>query len=216
MQTKTQTFSKPSTIDMIEAVKYPVMEHFYTLQGEGYWAGSATYFIRLAGCDVGCFWCDVKESWAVEAHPLLSVKELLLQVRVHPSKRIVITGGEPLLHNLDALTQTLRAEGYKTHIETSGTQPLSGEFDWICFSPKKFKAPLPEFYAIADELKVIVHNWHDLEWAEKQAAACAPKTLLYLQPQWYRPESTQWIIEYVKQNPKWRISLQTHKFLQIP
>lgn len=195
---------------------YPVMEHFYTLQGEGFWAGNAAYFIRLAGCDVGCFWCDVKESWDEAAHPTLTLDELITALQHTTTERVVITGGEPFLHNLEALTDVLHQHNYKVHIETSGTQPLTGQFDWICFSPKKFKAPLVEYYAVAHELKVIIHNQHDLSWAESHAVLCPPNTLLYLQPQWYRPESVNWIIDYVKENPRWRLSLQTHKYLDIP
>lgn len=195
---------------------YPVMEHFYTLQGEGAWTGTAAYFIRLAGCDVGCFWCDVKESWDVSAHAEQSIEFLLESALAHHGRRVVVTGGEPLLHDLSDLTRVFHDAGFKLHIETSGTRPLSGAFDWVCFSPKKFKAPLSEFYVLADELKIIVYNKHDIEWAEEQAARCRDGMTLFLQPEWSRPESVEWIIEHVKQNPMWRISLQTHKFLNIP
>ncbi|MFW5658380.1 MAG: 7-carboxy-7-deazaguanine synthase QueE [Bacteroidota bacterium] len=202
------------------AVTYPVMEHFYTLQGEGYYTGCAAYFIRLGGCDVGCHWCDVKESWPVDAHPVLSLDELLASIRDTPAKIAVITGGEPLMHDLTALTDALHSAGLRTHIETSGTRPLSGALDWVTFSPKKFKAPLDAFYAVADELKVIVYNRHDLKWAqghaEKLQDAGNTSCQLLLQPEWDTPEAMQWIVEHVKRHPQWRISLQTHKFLEIP
>ena len=199
-----------------QSVLYPVMEQFLTLQGEGFWSGSAAWFIRLAGCDVGCVWCDVKESWAADAHPVLAIDEMLLQAKQSSVPVAVVTGGEPLLHNLDALTEGLKTSGMRTHLETSGTQPLTGEWDWITFSPKKFKAPLDEFYGRHDELKIIIHNRHDLTWAEEQAEMCTTPSHRFLQPDWFRPESVDWIIEYIKKNPKWRMSLQTHKFMNIP
>lgn len=192
-----------------------IVEHFYTIQGEGFWTGTAAYFIRLGGCDVGCFWCDVKESWDAAAHPQLSVNELVTFVKQTPAQRVVITGGEPSMHNLNVLTATLQAAGLKTHIETSGTGTLTGAFDWVCLSPKKFKAATPPFYEVANELKIIVQNAHDLEWAETQAALCPETTQLFLQPEWSRAESAGWIVEYVKRNPRWRISLQTHKFIEV-
>lgn len=197
-------------------VNYPVMEHFYTLQGEGYWTGTPAYFIRLAGCDVGCHWCDVKESWQLEGHPVLSVSDLLAEIQATPAQRVVITGGEPFMHNLTALTRVLREAGLKTHCETSGTQMLSGDWDWICFSPKKFKAPLPVWYQVAHELKVIVYQLHDLEWGQGHAQDCAEDTILYYQPEWSSPHRMPDILRYVKTNPKWRVSLQTHKYLEIP
>ncbi|MBX3102401.1 MAG: 7-carboxy-7-deazaguanine synthase QueE [Bacteroidetes bacterium] len=192
------------------------MEHFYTLQGEGAWAGTAAYFIRLGGCDVGCHWCDVKESWPVGAHPHLAVKELVAAVLATPCRRVVVTGGEPLMHDCTALTQVLRAAGCTLAIETSGAYPLSGSWDWICFSPKKFKAPLPEIYPQAHELKIVVYNLHDLAWAETHARQVNSRCKLYLQPEWSRQESAGWIVDYVKAHPHWQISLQTHKFLDIP
>ncbi|MCS6904723.1 MAG: 7-carboxy-7-deazaguanine synthase QueE [Bacteroidia bacterium] len=209
-----EVLDTPCLLLMDTQIKYPVVEHFYTLQGEGYWTGTAAYFIRLAGCDVGCFWCDVKESWEIAGHDQLTLSELISAVNSVPSNRVVITGGEPFLHNLEPLCKALSNK--KLHVETSGTSPYSGNFDWICFSPKKFKKPLPQYYQIANELKIIVHNRHDLAWAEEHAALCKPDTYLYLQPEWYTPQTIEWIIEYVKQNPKWRISLQTHKYLNIP
>ena len=197
--------------------KLPVMEAFYTLQGEGAHQGKAAYFIRLAGCDVGCHWCDVKESWQQEGHPIFTVEEIVEKAASHPARLAVITGGEPLLHNLDKLTNLLHQEGFIINIETSGSSPLSGELDWICLSPKKFKSPLPEAYQKANELKIIVFNEHDFRWAEEEASKVNPNCVLLLQPEWGRQEKMlPRIIEYVKQNPKWRVSLQTHKFMQIP
>lgn len=195
----------------------PLMEDFYTIQGEGYHTGKAAYFIRLGGCDVGCHWCDVKESWDAELHPLTSVETIVNNAKTHPAKTVVITGGEPLIYNLDLLTRRLKQEGIKTFIETSGAYPLSGDWDWICLSPKKFKGPRPEVLATAGELKVIVFNKSDFLWAEEHAALAAPNCKLYLQPEWSKAaEVTPLIIDYVKDNPKWNISLQTHKYLNIP
>jgi len=195
---------------------YPVMEHFYTLQGEGHWAGTPAYFVRLGGCDVGCTWCDVKESWPKTGHEELSAQAITDIITQTPARRVVITGGEPTLHNLTALTDALHSAGLLVHIETSGTQPLTGSFDWVTFSPKKFKAPLPEYYAHAHELKIIVHNKHDLLWAEGHAEQVGPLCVHFLQPDWFRPESAAWIIEHAKAHPHWRMSLQTHKYLDIP
>lgn len=197
-------------------VEYPVMEHFYTLQGEGYWCGTPAYFIRLGGCDVGCHWCDVKESWPEAGHPKFSPEELLAFVQQTPARRVVITGGEPFMHDLTALTRTFRDAGYLLHCETSGTCLLSGDWDWVCFSPKKFKAPLPVWYEICDELKVIVYQHHDLQWGQGHALKCRPETKLFLQPEWDSPHRLPEIIEFVKAHPEWRVSLQTHKYLQIP
>lgn len=195
---------------------YAVMERFLTLQGEGFWSGSAAWFIRLAGCDVGCTWCDVKESWPEGAHPRIKVDELVAEARNSGTRICVITGGEPLIQDLKPLTKGLRKAGLRTHLETSGTRPLTGDFDWITFSPKKFKAPQDEFYSGHDELKIIVHNRHDLLWAEEQASKCPCDTHRFLQPDWFRPEASEWIIEYIKSHPNWRLSLQTHKFINIP
>ncbi|MBC8052393.1 MAG: 7-carboxy-7-deazaguanine synthase QueE [Sphingobacteriaceae bacterium] len=195
----------------------PLMEEFYTIQGEGYNTGKAAYFIRLGGCDVGCHWCDVKESWNAELHPLTPADTIVENAEKYPGKAVVITGGEPLIYNLDYLTNQLRSRGIKTFIETSGAYPLSGSWDWICLSPKKFKAPLPGIAAVAGELKVIVFNKSDFEFAEKYAELVSPGCKLYLQPEWSKAkEVTPLIIEYVMANPKWEISLQTHKFLNIP
>ena len=197
--------------------KLPVMEHFYTIQGEGFYQGHAAYFIRLGGCDVGCVWCDVKESWDADAHPKYSIDEMVNWVVDAQAPLAVITGGEPLLHQLDALTKALKNKGIKTNIETSGSSLLSGHWDWICVSPKKFKAPLNEVVAKANELKVVVFNKSDFEWAEKHAALVNNQCKLYLQPEWDKSAQVlPLIIEYVKQNPKWKISLQVHKYMNIP
>ncbi len=193
------------------------MEHFYTLQGEGYHQGRAAYFIRLGGCDVGCVWCDVKDSWDAEKHPLFTIDDLLLNIEKTPAKLVVITGGEPLMHNLAALTTALHAKGLETNIETSGAHPLSGSWDWICLSPKKFKAPLPEIVPLANELKVVIFNQSDFSWAEKYAALAAPSCKLYLQPEWDKAASvTPLIIDYIKANPQWELSLQIHKYINVP
>jgi len=195
----------------------PVVEHFYTLQGEGFHQGKAAYFIRLGGCDVGCVWCDVKDSWDAGKHPLLKIEDLILIVKETPAKIVVITGGEPLLHNLDSLTIELQKAGLKTHIETSGSSPLSGRWDWITLSPKKFKAPLAQNLQYASELKVVVFNKSDFEWAEKYAALVSTNCRLYLQPEWDKASIiTPMIIDYVKANTKWQLSLQIHKYINVP
>lgn len=203
----------------------PVMEHFYTLQGEGFHQGRAAYFIRLGGCDVGCVWCDVKDSWDANAHPKMTVDEIVDAViqnssptgRDRTAALVVITGGEPLMHNLDELTKALHANGFETNIETSGAHPLSGEWNWICLSPKKFKAPLPEVVPFANELKVVVFNQSDFNWAEKYAAQVSPSCKLYLQPEWDKAATvTPMIIDYIKQHPQWELSLQIHKYINVP
>jgi organic radical activating enzyme len=195
----------------------PVMEHFYTLQGEGYHQGKAAYFIRLGGCDVGCVWCDVKDSWEGGKHPLRSVNELVQLVKSTPANLVVITGGEPTMHDLTELTKRLKAEGLKTNIETSGSHPLTGEWDWICLSPKKFKAPLPGILPLAHELKVVVFNKSDFAWAEQYASLVSPECKLFLQPEWDKAgQVTPLIIDYIKSNPKWELSLQIHKYINVP
>ena len=195
----------------------PVMEHFYTLQGEGYYQGRAAYFIRLGGCDVGCVWCDVKDSWDADKHPTYKIESLVSEVRKTPTQIVVITGGEPLMHNLDELTFQLQQAGLQTNIETSGAHPLSGSWNWICLSPKKFKAPLPEVVPFANELKIVVFNTSDFDWAEKYAALVSPQCKLYLQPEWDKAASiTPVIIEYIKQHPQWELSLQIHKYINVP
>jgi 7-carboxy-7-deazaguanine synthase len=195
----------------------PVMEYFYTIQGEGEFQGHAAYFIRLAGCDVGCVWCDVKDSWDVAAHPRVAIAKLVEQVRRSGARIAVITGGEPAMHDLTALTEALAREGIRTHIETSGVYPLTGKWDWVCFSPKKFKSPHPSVFHIAHELKIVVYNKSDFEWAEDLATYVSGNCLLFLQPEWSKEkEMTPLIVDFVKANPKWRISLQTHKYMNIP
>ena len=199
------------------SIVLPVMEAFYTVQGEGHFTGHAAYFIRLGGCDVGCTWCDVKDSWDADAHPMVTVEDLVADAMKHPARLAVITGGEPLMHDLTPLTTALREAGFRTHIETSGAHPFSGEWHHVCLSPKKFKAALPEAYTKADELKVIVFNKHDLQWAEEQAANAGPDCILFLQPEWSKRETMMpLIVEHVKAHPRWTISLQTHKYLSIP
>lgn len=195
----------------------PVMEHFYTLQGEGFHQGKAAYFIRLGGCDVGCVWCDVKESWDAAHHPQMSIDDLVSSVKVTPAQIVVITGGEPLLHNLDELTCQLQQAGYRTHMETSGSSPMSGHWDWITLSPKKFKAPLPGNLQLAHELKIVIYNKSDFQWAEQYAAQVAPHCKLYLQPEWSKAaQMTPLIIDYIKAHPQWQLSLQIHKYINVP
>jgi organic radical activating enzyme len=197
--------------------QYPVMEMFYSLQGEGYHQGKAAFFIRLAGCDVGCVWCDVKDSWDASKHPVLSIQEIVNAALEHPARLAIVTGGEPLLHNLDPLTTALKAAGFQTNIETSGSSPMSGQWDWVCLSPKKFKAPLSENVALAHELKVVVFNNSDFEWAETYAKQTNPDCKLFLQPEWDKQtQITPVVIEYVKANPKWELSAQLHKYIQVP
>lgn len=199
------------------AVSLPVMEHFYTIQGEGFHQGRAAYFIRLGGCDVGCVWCDVKDSWEADRHPKQTVEQLRDQVLQTPAEMVVITGGEPLLHDLEALTTALQQAGLETNIETSGSSPLSGHWNWICLSPKKFKAPLPEVMPYANELKVIIYNRTDFAWGEKYAEQVSPGCKLYLQPEWSKAnEMTPLIVDYIKANPKWELSLQLHKYINVP
>jgi len=193
------------------------MEAFYTLQGEGFYQGRAAYFIRLGGCDVGCFWCDVKDSWDASQHPLLTIEHIIEEAKKNPGRLAVITGGEPLMHNLDELTNALHIAGFETNIETSGSYPLSGSWNWICLSPKKFKAPLPEILPVANELKVVVYNKSDFKWAEEYAAKVAPACKLYLQPEWSKDkEITPLIIDYIKANPRWELSMQLHKYINVP
>ncbi|WP_445748965.1 7-carboxy-7-deazaguanine synthase QueE [Polaribacter sp.] len=194
----------------------PLMEAFYTIQGEGYHTGKAAYFIRVGGCDVGCHWCDVKESWNAELHPPTLVETIVENAKKY-SDTIVITGGEPLMWSMDYLTNLLQKNNMKTHIETSGAYSFSGKWDWFCLSPKKTKLPLDEVYKEADELKMIVHNKSDFDFAEQQAAKVSEKCELFLQPEWSKKEKmTPEIVDYVMKNPKWKISLQTHKYLNIP
>lgn len=197
--------------------KLPLMESFDTIQGEGVHSGKAAYFIRLAGCDVGCPWCDVKESWDVNAHPMAETCEIVHAAKESKSKIAVITGGEPLMYNLEVLTHQLKSGGFQTHLETSGAYVLTGQWDWICLSPKKFKKPLQASFDKANELKVIVYNKSDFLWAEKMADKVNSDSKLLLQPEWSKSkEMLPQIIDYVKNNPRWEISLQLHKFMDIP
>jgi len=197
---------------------YPVMESFYTIQGEGKYQGHAAYFIRLGGCEVGCHWCDVKESWPINAHPRKTVQELVDEALNYPGKIVVITGGEPLLHDLNPLTIAFKEAGFRTHIETSGVcKEVTGLWDWICFSPKKFKEANPSIFSKVNELKVVIFHSSDIDWATTFVNKLPAEALLMLQPEWSRQiENNPLIVEFVKSNPKWNISVQTHKFLQIP
>lgn len=195
----------------------PLMEEFYTIQGEGFNTGKAAYFIRIGGCDVGCHWCDVKESWDANVHPLTPIEKIVSNLELAGANSVVVTGGEPLIYNLDELTRLLKGKGISTYIETSGAYPLSGTWDWICLSPKKTMNPLEDIYQKANELKLIVFNQHDFVWAEEQAAKVKSDCYLYLQPEWSKSATVlPQIIEYVKSHPKWMISLQTHKYMHIP
>jgi len=195
----------------------PVMEMFYSLQGEGYHTGKPAFFIRIGGCDVGCCWCDVKESWKASLHPLLKIDDIISEIKKTPADSIVITGGEPFLYNLEHLTNSLKSNKYIIFIETSGTVEKTGVVDWICLSPKKKHNPLPYYFKKAHELKVIIHDESDFKWAEQNALKVSPKCKLFMQPEWsVAPKITPLIIEYIKQNTKWTISLQTHKLLNIP
>ena len=205
------------TKDLIDQGKMlPLMEEFYTIQGEGYHTGNAAYFIRVGGCDVGCHWCDVKESWNAEVHPPTHVNTIVNHAKKY-SDTVVITGGEPLMWSMNYLTSELKNHGIKTHIETSGAYSFSGVWDWFCLSPKKTKLPLDEVYKEANELKMIIFNKNDFKFAEEQAAKVGVNCELFLQPEWSKKEKmTELIVEYVMKNPKWKISLQTHKYLNIP
>ncbi len=196
---------------------YPVMELFYSLQGEGYHQGKAAFFIRLAGCDVGCVWCDVKDSWDASKHPVLSVEAIVAAAAAHPSRIAIVTGGEPLLHQLEPLTTALKTAGFQTHIETSGSSPMSGSWDWVCLSPKKFKAALPEAIKAANELKVVVFNNSDFAFANSFLKDVAVDCKKYLQPEWDKSDAmTPLVIEYIKANPSWELSAQLHKYIQVP
>ena len=206
-----------NTQDLVDkGIMLPLMEEFYTIQGEGSHTGTAAYFIRVGGCDVGCHWCDVKESWNADLHPPTLADTIVENVKKF-AKTVVITGGEPLMWSMDYITELLQKNYIKTHIETSGAYSFSGKWDWFCLSPKKTKLPLEENYREADELKMIIHNQSDFIFAEEQAAKVGKKCQLFLQPEWSKKEKmTEQIVEYVMKNPKWKISLQTHKYLNIP
>ena len=202
---------------MTTPTTYPVMEAFATVQGEGAHTGTPSWFIRLGGCDVGCVWCDVKESWDADAHPRQSVEELVAAAVDSGRKTVVVTGGEPAMHNLAPLTEALRAAGLQAHIETSGAHPLTGTWDWVTLSPKKFKACREDVYPLADELKVVVFHRSDMDWAAEHAEHVREDCGLFLQPEWdRRDDATFWILSWIAARPGWRISLQTHKYIGIP
>jgi organic radical activating enzyme len=198
----------------------PLMEEFYTIQGEGYNTGKAAYFIRVGGCDVGCHWCDVKESWDASLHPLTNVDSIIEHVILHPAKAVVVTGGEPSMYPMQYITNELKKNNIQTFIETSGAYPLSGNWDWICLSPKKTMHPLPEIFKTAHELKIIIHNKNDFEWAEQNRKKCLEagnECHFFLQPEWSKATTIMpLIVDYVMLNPAWKVSLQTHKYMHIP
>ena len=203
------------TPSLLEDITYPVVETFHSLQGEGFWTGTSAFFIRLGGCDVHCPWCDQKETWPKEHHLLSNSIDIVNKVLLTTPALVIITGGEPLLHNLNPLTEALQKAGLRLHLETSGAHPLTGSFDWVTFSPKPFKFPDQSIYSRADELKVVIAEAKDLEWAEEMSAQVPANTLRYLQPEWNSPESIKFILPYILRHPQWRLSLQTHKFLNI-
>ncbi len=208
--------SKETQLAVENGTMLPLMEAFYTIQGEGFHTGTAAYFIRIGGCDVGCHWCDVKESWNAESHPPTAIGQIVETAKKY-ANTVVVTGGEPLMWNMNPITNILHTQNISIHIETSGAYPLTGNWDWICLSPKKNKLPTQTVYDAANELKVIIHNKHDFVFAEEQAQKVNPNAILFLQPEWSKKdEITPLIVDYVMQNPLWRISLQTHKFLNIP
>ncbi|MBK9224262.1 MAG: 7-carboxy-7-deazaguanine synthase QueE [Flavobacterium sp.] len=208
--------TKEIQLEVEKGTMLPLMEEFYTIQGEGFHTGTAAYFIRMGGCDVGCHWCDVKESWNAELHPPTHIQQIVTNAKDN-ANTVVVTGGEPLMWDMTALTKQLKEKKLNIHIETSGAYPLTGSWDWICLSPKKNKLPTPTVYDNAHELKVIIYNKHDFIFAEEQAEKVNKKAILFLQPEWSkREEITPLIVDYVMKNPKWRVSLQTHKYLNIP
>ena len=205
------------SLELENGIILPLMEEFYSIQGEGYYTGNSAYFLRIGGCDVGCHWCDVKESWDAKLHPPTKVSDMILNILNFPTETIVVTGGEPLMWNMNFLTKSLKEKGLRTHLETSGSYKLSGDWDWICLSPKKFQKSLSAINPMADELKIIVQNKSDFKWAEDQRTRVSDRCKLYLQPEWSnKEEMIPLIIDYVMQNPQWQISLQTHKYLHIP
>jgi 7-carboxy-7-deazaguanine synthase len=199
----------------IKAITYPIVETFHSVQGEGAWTGVSAFFIRLGGCDVHCPWCDTKQSWNPKRHPQISLQEIAKEAKAANPAIVVITGGEPLMHDLKPLTDRLHQLELRVHLETSGAHPFSGNFDWVTFSPKRFKSPHPSIYEHANELKVVVVNEEDLQWAQQQAALVPEYTLKYLQPEWNTPQSKDLILAYILKHPQWRISLQTHKLLEV-
>jgi len=206
-----------NSINQVSSKNLPLMEDFYTIQGEGAYQGHAAYFIRLGGCDVGCVWCDVKESWDASAHPIVAVEDMVKKAKESKCKIVVVTGGEPAHYDLTELTAQIHSVGMRTHIETSGAYEISGKWDWVCLSPKKFKKPVQSSYPLADELKVVIYNKSDFQWAEEHAAKVSDKCALYLQPEWSKEkEMVPLIVDYVKTHPHWKISLQVHKYMNIP
>lgn len=204
-------------MNQLEPSHLPLMESFHTIQGEGVFTGQSAYFIRLGGCDVGCVWCDVKDSWDASRHPLVSIAEMVSDAKKSGAPIAVVTGGEPAMHPLEKLTTGLKSVRLRTHIETSGACEISGEWDWICLSPKKFKLPVASSFLKANELKVVVYNKSDLDWALEQASKVGPECILLLQPEWSREkEMMPSMVDFIKSHPKWRISLQTHKYMNIP
>ena len=195
---------------------FPIMEYFYSIQGEGVFVGQPSFFIRMGGCDVGCVWCDVKDSWDADKHPKISIDSLLEEAIKYPSRLVIITGGEPAMYDLTELTKKFKEAGYRVHIETSGAYPLVGEFDWITFSPKKFKQPLEDVAKIANELKIVVFNKSDIKWAEEHQKLVSSDCKLFLQPEWDKRKISEKIVfNYVLTNPNWFVSLQTHKYLGV-
>lgn len=212
-----RTLSDEQQILLNEGKMLPVMESFYTLQGEGRNSGMASFFLRIGGCDVGCYWCDVKESWNPDIHPLRAVDDVIQEALQYPARAVVVTGGEPLLYSLDYLTLRFREAGFRTFIETSGSSPVSGHWDWICLSPKPLAPPLPEILPLAHELKVIIFEEEDFTWAESFSASLNPDCKKLLQPEWSRREKIMpLIIRYIMDHPDWMISLQSHKYMHIP
>ena len=208
--------AKESIAAVAQGYSLPLMEAFYTLQGEGYHKGGAAYFIRIGGCDVGCHWCDVKESWNAALHPPTQIDEIVKGAKQY-SDTVVVTGGEPLMWPMEPLTNLLHSKEINIHIETSGAYPLSGNWDWFCLSPKKNKLPIKEAYERADELKMIVYNKDDIRFAEEQASKVGSGCKLFLQPEWSKRDTVMpLLVDYVLDNPKWKVSLQTHKYLNIP
>lgn len=207
---------KDSTL-LEKGLTLPVMEEFYSLQGEGYHTGKPAYFLRVGGCDVGCFFCDVKESWDANKHPVVKTDEVISRILQNPAKAVVVTGGEPLKYNMDYLCSELHKQGIALFIETSGSEPISGSWDWICLSPKKDAPPLPEMVNVADELKVIIYDEDDFRWADEYAAKVKPGCILYLQPEWSNANRMmQRIVDYALEHPMWRVSIQSHKYMRIP
>ena len=195
---------------------FPIMEYFYSIQGEGVFVGQPSFFIRMGGCDVGCVWCDVKDSWDADNHPKISIDSLLEEAKKYPSRLVIITGGEPAMYDLTELTKKFKEAGYRVHIETSGAYPLVGEFDWITFSPKKFKKPLEDVAKMANELKIVVFNKSDIKWAEEHQKLVSSDCKLFLQPEWdMRKISEKIVFNYILTNPNWFVSLQTHKYLGV-